>query len=282
MGKMKLLITTLSENAAVGAGILGEWGLSVLVETGEATGLLDAGQSISAAHNAARLGIDLSRIDRIVLSHGHYDHTGGLRRILTRMQKEVEVIAHPDVWAAKYRCRPDGERRYIGIPFSQRSLEKSGARFNLTNRPVKITDNILSTGEIPITTDYEDMEPQLYVEVNGELVPDDLLDDQAMVITTRHGLVVVLGCAHRGIINTLHHARRLTGIEQIYAVLGGSHLMNAPEERGYLTLSALREFGVRRLSLCHCTGDRAAAIFAQEFGVDYVYNHAGTRFEIDE
>jgi len=273
---MGLRITTLSENTTGLRSFLGELGLSILVETDEVNILFDTGQSISASHNAELLGIDLSRIDKIVLSHGHFDHTGGLRQILRRIGKEIEIIAHPDMWAVKYKCREGQEAEYIGIPFHRQTLESLGARFNLTTEPVRITDNIMTTGEIPMVTDYEGIEPYLVVKEEGSFKPDKLLDDQALIIKTRAGLVVILGCAHRGIINTLYHARKLTGVKAIDMVVGGCHLMDATEERVWLTIAALKELGVQRIGVSHCTGLPAAAIMAQEFGDRFFFNNAGT------
>ncbi|GAI00116.1 unnamed protein product, partial [marine sediment metagenome] len=259
---MGLQITTLSENTAGLGSFLAEWGLSILVETDEANILFDTGQSISASHNADILGIDLRRIDKIVLSHGHFDHTGGLRQVLRRIGKKgIEIIAHPDIWQAKY-ATGEGEDRYIGIPFHRQTLESLGAHFNLTTEPVRITDNIMTTGEIPMVTDYEEIESYLQVKEGNRFKPDKLLDDQALIINTETGLVVILGCAHRGIINTLYHAQQITGVKVIYAVLGGCHLMDASEERIWLTIAALKELGVQRLGVCHCTGLPASAIMA--------------------
>jgi len=274
---MQLQITTLSENTAGLGNFLGEWGLSILIETEGQNILLDTGQSISASHNADILGIDLSKINKIVLSHGHYDHTGGLRQILRRMRREIEIIAHPDVWAVKYSCREEQEDKYIGIPFHRQTLENLGARFNLTPEPVRITDSIMTTGEVPMVTEYEEIEPYLVVKQDGDFIPDKLLDDQAIIINTEPGLVVVLGCAHRGIVNTLYHARELTGAKAIHTVLGGCHLMDASEERIRLTLAALKELGVQRLGVSHCTGLPASAIMAQEFGDKFFFNNAGTK-----
>ena len=277
---MELRITTLSENTAGLGNFLGEWGLSILVETDGLNILLDTGQSISASHNADILGIDLSKIDKIVLSHGHFDHTGGLRQILTKMRKEVEIIAHPDIWQAKYARRQGEADRYIGIPFMRQELESLGARFNLTTESVRITDNIMTTGEIPMVTDYEEIEPYLLVKEDTGWQPDKLLDDQALIINTEPGLVVVLGCAHRGIINTLYHAQQLTGVKAIHTVLGGCHLMDASEERVWLTIAALKELAVQRLGVSHCTGLPASAIMAQEFGDSFSFNNAGTSINL--
>jgi 7,8-dihydropterin-6-yl-methyl-4-(beta-D-ribofuranosyl)aminobenzene 5'-phosphate synthase len=278
---MALQITTLSENTAGLRNLLGELGLSILVETEGLNILFDTGQSISASHNADILGIDLSQVNKIVLSHGHYDHTGGLKQILRRIgKKRMEIIAHPDIWAVKYKRREGQEDEYIGILFHRQTLESLGAHFNLTKEPVRITDNIMTTGEIPMVTDYEEIEPHLQVKEGKRFKPDKLLDDQALIINTEPGLVVILGCAHRGIINTLYHAQRLTGVKKIHAVLGGCHLTDASEERVWLTIAAIKELGVQRLGVCHCTGLPASAIMAQEFGDGFFYNNAGTRISL--
>ena len=277
---MALKITTLSENTAGLGSFLGEWGLSMLVETGGQKILFDTGQSISASHNADILGIDFGKIDRIVLSHGHHDHTGGLGRILCRIKREIEIIAHPDIWQVKYATREGEEEKYIGIPFHRQTLESLGAKFNLSKKPVRITDDIITTGEIPMVTDYEEIEPYLVVKEGNRFKPDKLLDDQALIINTRAGVVVILGCAHRGIINTLYHAQKLTGAKKIYMVVGGCHLIDASEERIYSTIAALKELGVQRLGVSHCTGLAAAAIMAQEFGDRFFFNVAGTQIKL--
>jgi len=278
--KMKLRITTLSENTAGIGNFLAEWGLSILVETDKVNILLDTGQSISASHNADVLGIDLSKIDKIVLSHGHFDHTGGLRQILRRMSKEVEIIAHPDIWAVKCVRREGWRGGYIGIPFQRQELESLGAIFNLTTKPVKITDNIMTTGEVPMVTDFEEIDASLFVKEDAGWQPDKLLDDQALIINTEPGLIVILGCAHRGVINTLYHAQQLTGVKTIHTIVGGCHLINASEQRMWSTIAALRELDVQRLGLSHCTGLPAASLMAQEFGEKFFFNNAGTSINI--
>jgi len=273
---MGIRITTLSENSAAMGYLLGEWGLSILIETGAANILFDTGKSISVTHNTDSLGVNLNRVDKIVLSHGHYDHTGGLFNVLRRMRKEVEIVAHPDVWADKYAHREGEEYRYIGIPFRRQLLESLGATFNLTTKPVKISDNIMTTGEILMKTDFETVAPILYVKEDGGWQPDMVLDDQALIITTEPGLVVILGCAHRGIINTLYQAQQLTGVKKIHTVLGGAHLVDGSEEQVWLTIAALRELDVQRLGLCHCTGLAATSLIAQEFGERFFFNVTGT------
>lgn len=277
---MKARITTLSENYADRGYLLAEYGLSIVVETDDINILFDTGASISASYNADVLGIDLSKIDKVVLSHGHYDHTGGLHQILGKIGKEVEIIAHPDIWAAKYSRSQGQKDRYNGIPFQRQELERLGANFNLTTKPVRITDSIMTTGEVPMVTDFEEIEPVFFVKQDSGWQPDKLLDDQALIINAEPGLIVILGCAHRGPINTLYYAQQLTGVKSIHTVLGGSHLIHASEERIWLTIAALKELGVQRLGLCHCTGLPAIMLIAHEFEDKFFFNNAGTRFNI--
>ena len=276
---MEIRITTLSENTA-NHGFLAEWGLSILVEVDGARILVDTGPGFSAVYNAQLMGIDLSTINWIVCSHGHGDHTGGLREVLRR-RGDVEVIAHPDMWAAKY-VRRDGEikERYCGMSFSREELESCGARFNLTREPVHITEHVMTTGEIPMVSGYEEIESNLFVEEDSILRPDPMADDLALVINADFGLVVILGCAHRGMINTLRHAQNLTGKEPVYAVIGGTHLFRASEERLEKTMADLKEIGIQKLGVSHCTGFRASARLAQEFEDMFFLNNAGTRITL--
>jgi 7,8-dihydropterin-6-yl-methyl-4-(beta-D-ribofuranosyl)aminobenzene 5'-phosphate synthase len=273
---MEVRVTTLSENTA-NYGYLAEWGLSILVEVDGLRILMDTGLSFSAVHNAQLMGIDLATIDCIVLSHGHADHTGGLREVLN-IKGEVEVIAHPDIWAAKYvRRDSEAKEQYCGIPFSLDELESRGARFKLAKEPIHITEHVKTTGEIPMLSSYEDIEDNLFVKEGSALQPDKLADDLALVIDTDFGLVVILGCAHRGIVNTLRHAQNLTGKELVYADIGGTHLFRASDERIERTIADLKEMGIQRLGVSHCTGFHASARLAQEFEDAFFLSNAGTR-----
>ncbi len=276
---MQINMMTLTENTA-GYGVIAEWGLSILVDVDGMRILMDTGLNFSAIHNAQLMGVDLATIDRIVLSHGHADHTGGLRSVL-KFRGEVEVIAHPDIWASKY-TRRDGQagEQFIGIPFLREELEGRGARFNLTKKPVRISEHIVTTGEIPMRTSYEEIENNLFTKEGGILHPDKLADDLALIIDTDFGLVVILGCAHRGIVNTLRHAQKITGKELVYAAIGGTHLFRASDERIEQTIADLKEMGIQRLGVSHCTGFPASAKLAQEFEGIFFLNNAGNRITL--
>ena len=275
---MGIRITTLSENTA-NYGFLAEWGLSILVEADGTRVLMDTGLGLSAVHNAQLMGIDLATIDRIVLSHGHADHTGGLRDVL-KMKGEVEIIAHPDIWDSKYAQRGQDSFQYIGIPFAREELESRGARFNLSKEPIHITDHIMTSGEIPMASGYEDIDNFLFVKKDGVLHPDPVADDLALVIDTDFGLVVILGCAHHGLVNTLRQAQKLTGKEMIYAAIGGIHLFRASDEQIELTIAELKKMGIQKLGVSHCTGFKASTRLAQEFPGVFLQNNAGTSFEL--
>lgn len=275
---MPVRITTLSENTAQ-LGVLAEWGLSILVETENRKVLLDTGMSISAVHNADILGIDLSTVDTIVLSHSHIDHTGGLRDVLRRTG-EVEVVAHPDIWIPKYVVF--GElQRYAGIPFMREELESLGASFKLTKEPYKISDDIMTTGEVAMTTDYEQIDDRLCLKVGDEMIPDPLADDLALVVKTEQGLALITGCAHRGIVNTVRHVQSITNGEYIHTIIGGTHLHVASPERIEKTAAELKELGLQRLGVSHCTGFYPAAALAREFGDVFFLNNAGTQLTLE-
>jgi len=278
----KLQLLTLSENtSSIGKNLIAEWGLSFLLKTEDSTILFDVGRNISACYNAQMLGINLNTIDKIVLSHSHPDHTGGLRQILERINKKdkIEIFAHPDVWKKRFNCNNDNNCKYAGIPFSKDELEGLGAEFSLSKEPVIIAKNMLTTGEIPMKTDFEQVDSgnkKRLILYNGEYVDDFILDDQAIIYKSEKGLVVIAGCAHRGIINTVLHAQNITGIKDVFAVIGGSHLVDSNTERIVNTMKALEELKVKKIGLCHCTGFKALSMLYNMFPEQFITVNAGT------
>lgn len=274
---MNVNITTLIENTA-NIGFLAEWGLSILVEADDLRILLDTGPGFSTVYNARILSIDFNTIDRVVLSHGHYDHAGGLRYVL-KGTGGLDIISHPAVWESKYAVRED-TAKYIGIPFRREELEGLGARFTTSREPVWISDNIVTSGEIPLITDYEDIDNIFYVKKDGNLRPDEVPDDLSVAIKTELGLIIILGCAHRGMINTIRHFQEITGDKRVYCAVGGTHLISASHERLTRTVIDLRKTGIQRLGVSHCTGFEASAWLAKEFGDMFFMNNAGSQFKL--
>ncbi|MDF0589973.1 MBL fold metallo-hydrolase [Candidatus Methanocrinis natronophilus] len=228
--KRKMRLVTLVENSAgLRGGVLAEHGFSAYLEVGGFRLLFDAGQTYAASRNADLLGIDLAGVP-IALSHGHYDHTGGLLNLL-KSTGPVPIYAHPDVFSSRY-TRRDGALRQIGIPFDRGDLEEMGAAFDLSRMAREISPGVWLTGEVPKTTEYEVVrEDLLVVSEDGKIEVDPIADDQALALVFKRGLFVILGCAHSGMINTLLHAQRVTGVERILGVAGGTHLGYGGEER---------------------------------------------------
>lgn len=271
---MKIDIMTLTENTAT-HHFLAEWGLSILIEADNKRVLLDTGAGFTALYNAHLAGLDFREIDLIILSHGHFDHTGGLKGILERRNGPIDIIAHPSIWDAKYSLKED-DRRYIGIPFIREQLEGLGARFVFSEEPVWVTDNIVTSGEVPFVTGYEETDRSLHKMENGSLVRDVFTDDLSLAIKTGKGLAVFLGCAHRGMINIIRHFQKITGDDRVYSVVGGTHLISASSERLSKTIEDLRKTGIRKLGVSHCTGFEASVRLAEEFRGAFFLNSAGS------
>jgi 7,8-dihydropterin-6-yl-methyl-4-(beta-D-ribofuranosyl)aminobenzene 5'-phosphate synthase len=280
---MTVTITTLVENTSGAPYIHGEWGQSLLVETSENTILFDTGPGDLITANAERLGVDLGKVDKIVLSHGHYDHTGGLQAVLLAILESgakpdgIEIVAHPHVFQDKFIYIKDLVAHPIGMPFSRDDLEGLGARFNLSAKPVQLNSFSMTTGKVQISVDHEKIDATLHVQKGEAYIPDELADDLGIIIKTEKGLVLLLGCAHRGLINTITHARKLTGIDKVYAVIGGTHLISAGPEQLTTTVAALKEMKIEKLGTSHCTGLVPASILAHEFKGSFFFNSAGTK-----
>jgi len=262
----RLKITIVADNVvASGAGVLGEHGLALHVEADGQAFLFDTGQSGIAIGNAARLGVNLGAVETVVLSHGHYDHTGGLA-VFTNAFGPHRIVAHPGVFESKYATCKETEPRRIGCPVSTEYLARRGAALHLEAGPQELGPGLMTTGAIAQTTDFEHIPSSLAVRTAEGFRPDQFEDEQAIVVTTDQGLVVVVGCSHRGVVNTLQCAQQLTGEERVLALIGGTHLVAASEDQLDGTVDELRRLDVEHIVACHCTGFKASVRLANEFG----------------
>ena len=275
------VVTTLVENTARGQGFCAEHGLSFWIETSSCRVLFDTGQTPDVLfHNAEFLGIDPAEADVVVLSHGHYDHTGGLEEVLGRARRP-RLMLHPDALIQRYTRRPDGTTPEIGIRGGlTEAVLRRRAEIVWTEQPTEIADGLMVTGNVPRATGYEDTGGDFYLDEACER-PDPIADDQAVFFDTADGTVVLLGCAHAGVINTLEHIRRQTGGRPIYTVIGGMHLVHASSERLQRTVDALRSLGVRLLAPGHCTGAQPTARLCTEFPDRWQPCHVGARFQFE-
>lgn len=277
---MSLRVTILCDNS-VGplSGTIGEHGYAALIEAddGEAV-LFDTGQGFALLHNARRMGKDLARVKKVVISHGHYDHTGGLLPLLQEHGAKT-VYGDERLFTPRYRIKDSGECIDIGIPFTREELEKNGATFALSADFRTIAPGIHLTGEVPRLTSYEKGDQGLFFDCTGQK-PDTTPDDQSMIIETTNGLLVLLGCCHAGLINTLEHIAGLTGRRDFYAVIGGTHLGFSGREQLDRSIAALRKYGIRKLAVSHCTGFTAAARLAREMPQEFQSAMVGYTLEI--
>jgi len=277
-------ITVICENTVgVSLPVIGEHGFAAFIETKTGNYLFDTGQGYSILHNAQCLKKDLSSIKSIFLSHGHYDHTGGLPSVL-KLNKKVKVYAHPDIFSKKYALlKTNGKetQKYIGMKYKKDYYEKRGAEFIFNSFFSEVAEGIYLTGEVPRTTNFEKGDPRLIVNKNGNLIPDPLLDDQSLILKTKRGLVVVLGCTHSGLINTTKHVVSHFKDEKLDIVVGGTHLGFLKENQLDQTISHLKHYDFKRIGASHCTGLKAAARLFQEFEDKFFFANAGTSIEID-
>jgi len=276
-------ITVLCENTAGRPmGLTGEHGFSCLIEKEGQKFLFDTGQGISLADNAQVLRIDLADIKTVILSHGHYDHTGGLPAVLYP-PRGVEVIAHPDIFTKKYAeldTLGGKEKVFIGIKYSQAYLEGTlQARSKLIRNFAEIVPGIYFSGEVPRKTDFEHPDKRLKVEHSGKITSDPLRDDISLLVETDRGPVILLGCAHAGMVNVMNHFSAKTGHKEFHAVIGGTHLgfMTGPGQQLERSMDALDDYKVDLIGVSHCTGQQAAAVCYNRFKDRFAFACAGWR-----
>ena len=266
-------ITTIVENTAVKARFRAEHGLSMLIEKDKEAVLFDTGQTDALIHNAKLLGIDLSKIDKVILSHGHYDHVGGLKYLLEFTKPKV--YAHPEIFRKRYsRLSDDGNLRYIGIE-DREFFEKKGAEFILSEEPIEVIDGLFTTGFERMRTDFEEVDKNFVYEKDGEYVKDEVEDDMSVVIKTRHGLFVLFGCAHRGIVNIMLDAEEKFK-DKVFGFLGGTHLGPASENQRKKTIETLKRMDLKIMGPSHCTGLLMTSRMYCEFGDRVIFNNVGT------
>jgi 7,8-dihydropterin-6-yl-methyl-4-(beta-D-ribofuranosyl)aminobenzene 5'-phosphate synthase len=283
-----LKITTLADNLA-GSKCLGQWGFSCILDLVDANGkkrkvLFDTGMVPNALlFNVEVLKVDLAGVDCIVLSHGHYDHTGAIVE-LERVAGGVKVYAHPHAFLPRIFIDAHGKRREIGVPKEQsrEGVEAAGGDIVPSREPVEVVPGLWTTGEIPRNS-FEDPLPlsegeQLVVKVEGREVEDKILDDQGLfTVVGTVGCFVFAGCCHAGLINTLNHVKRLAGVDTIYGFVGGTHLVDRSDEYVEKTISGLN--GLKLISPCHCTGFKSEARLWKAFPEQFVLNYSGRVIE---
>jgi len=278
---MKTKITILCENSvAVPFSVIGEHGFACYIETEHANYLFDTGQGLGIVNNASALKKDLAGIDSIILSHGHYDHTGGLPQVLQITGKK-SVFAHPEIFTERF-WEKDGILKYIGIPFTRTYLESLGAEFRFNTRLTEIGKNVYVTGEIPRMNAFEKGDRNMFVRNENNIISklDPLKDDLSLIIDTDKGLVIIFGCAHAGVINILDHIVGTLKKDTIYAVIGGTHLNFSSEEQFEGTLNVIDKYRIEHFGVSHCTGLMKASLLHAALKERFFFANVGIAIEI--
>ena len=272
-----LCITTLVEDTALDGSLLAEHGLSFWIEYGDKRILFDTGQSDILVRNAKTLGINLAEADAIVISHGHYDHTGGLSAILDIAPKAT-IYLHHAALEPKFSRKTSGVKS-IGMSYlAKKAVQRRHVVWTAT--PTQIFPGMSVTGQVPRINNFEDVGGAFFLDENYKQ-SDELLDDQTLFIESTRGLVVVLGCAHSGVVNVLDYISNLTGQNKIYAVMGGMHLLNASKERIEQTITVFREYNIQKIGVAHCSGAGAVRRFSDAFKDRCFLCSAGTRISFE-
>jgi len=267
---LRLTVIVEDSTSMENPNLLAKHGLSLLVEvemedSKQLTLMMDTGPSADVTlSNMQSMTINPQEIDLIMLSHGHYDHTGGLLGVLRKVGRQTLVIVHPRAFNPKLKLKPS--IKSIGSPYSLSVIERAGGVVLRARNSVALAEGISTSGEIERGTTFEGVEGFWTID-NGMFMKDDMVDDQALLIRIQDkGLGVITGCAHAGIINTIRHAQKVMDIDKVYAVVGGFHLAQANNERIETTIRELTSLNPTMICPCHCTGFKATKQLTEAFG----------------
>ena len=262
-------------------GLIAEHGFAAWIDTGDGCFLFDTGQGAALEHNARDLGIDLGTATALILSHGHYDHTGGIPTFLAA-NRLAPILYGKGATQARFSCHPEQAPRAIGMTdavlaeFEQLPAER---RIELEG-PRLLRPGIGITGPVPRITDFEDTGGPFFRDA-GRVEADLIQDDLSLWFETTKGLVILTGCCHSGLVNTVSHIRSISGVERIHGIIGGLHLLNANDQRLQATQQFLADCQPDFLVPCHCTGAHVAEQLQQRFGKNVVAaGGAGRRIDV--
>ena len=274
-------LTLAAADSFEGIRVQGEMGLAYFITASVAgkkhTLLMDFGLSPEVYENNLRhLKLDISQAEALILSHGHEDHYSGLPSALKQVGGPF-YVGGPDVFLHRFFVTP-AKTVDMGT-LDRAAIERAGARVVFVPEPTEIAGVALASGQIARITDYEKVPPPMKMEKDGALVQDPLTHEIALIFAVGgKGLVVVTSCAHSGVVNTVEHARKITGASRVLAVIGGMHLTSATDETIDRTVSALQAIKPTFVAPMHCTGNRALMKLAAQMPDAYVHPSVGTRY----
>lgn len=278
---MSLRIVTLMEDLLPeNSELVCEHGLSIYIEMNGVKILFDTGQSGQFIKNAENLGIDLSDLQYVIMSHGHYDHTGGLKELVAAVGNPFQLILGQDFFKKRYKF--DGENRIsIGSGFDKKYVRFHNIDMKQVTEDIyPVAKDIAVISNFDHNVNVECLNRKFYKEQKKKLVQDNFTDEIALVLTLEEGAIAVLGCSHPGVVNILSTVERRLGTK-LYGVIGGTHLIEADDQMLRETVTYFKQRDrLRLLSMFHCTGEKASRIFEKEFNKQFVQNYIGNEIQL--
>lgn len=273
-------VTTLIENKLGDRkDLYNEHGISVYIEAGGKNILFDTGQSGNFINNAKRLQINLKNLDTVILSHGHHDHSGGFKRLIKEVNSKAELVIGEEFFNKKYSKRKSGCYKYLGNPFDEEFLKNKCIDINYIKEDmVEIAEGVFVFSNFEQDEEFNNINQAMYISKDDGFVKDEFRDEISLAAKTDKGLVVVVGCSHVGIVNILETIIKRTG-EDIYALIGGTHLIREDDEKINKIIEYLVKRDIKVIGACHCTGKQGLTMLAQQLGKNYIKNNTGDILE---
>ncbi len=277
-------VTVMCENTVgvpVPKGLIGEHGLSFLIEDKHTT-LYDTGQGVGIINNMGLMGKNVNAIDKIIISHGHYDHTGGLLPVLKERESGVPVYLHLDAFKNKVALIETMDGNFeipIGFQNKKEDYEEAGAEFTFTDHFSQIDDRIYAIADVKRPEGWKTWDVRLKCKDGDTIIDDPFNDDLSLLLETDSGPVVLLGCAHAGVVEILDDLSGKTGHKEFHAVIGGTHLGSAPETYINKAMETFKKYKIKIVGTSHCTGFHAAAKIKSHFKNEFAEACVGSYFD---
>ena len=255
-------IYILSDNTAIRQGFGREHGLSILIQTDQDSyWLWDTGQSSLFLESAGKLGLDLEKLKGVALSHGHYDHTDGLSTLLNEVDFKGPIYANPDFAVDRFKIQKGSAPKPIGLNKAKLPWPLPG--FAGVSGSLELTNGLTFISKIERRPGLYQSVDDFYLDAKEQL-PDFVEDDACLVLLSNRGPVVILGCCHSGLANTLYQVRDILGLNRVFSIIGGMHLINAPDSSLHQTVQVLKEFSIEYIYPCHCTGNKSTDFLKEQ------------------
>ncbi|WP_196592742.1 MBL fold metallo-hydrolase [Pectinatus sottacetonis] len=278
---MELKITTLIENMpGKDNPLCYEHGFSLFIEFAGKKIIFDTGQTASYIKNAERLSIPLKKADILIVSHGHYDHSGGVMKTLGLLENKIKMYVGNEFFALKYKKMENATYRFNGINFTENDLKNNYVQlYKISDDMTFVSDKIILFKNFVPSNDFEKRNPKFMVKKGNDMLPDSFADEIVLGLITTKGLVVIAGCSHVGIVNILTNITARINVP-VYAVLGGTHLVEADTNRIDKTIAAFRKMNIKYIAVSHCTGEAGIAAIRQNMKDQFILNNTGNVFSI--